>query len=319
MGPLLGGNKFDPNNDIPNLSGKVFAVTGGSAGIGFGIVAHLLQHDPARVYILSNIEEHADEAVEELKEWGDVGKIEWVKTDLADLRQTDEVAKKLKGSLERLDGLICNAGVGVGKYWETKDGIDSHFQINHLSQAHLSLTLLPILQKTPSSRLVFQSSSLHAMAPSSTRFASLSEINTDLGAAQLYNRTKLAQVLWARALVRHLETNGVGDGAGAEQVWINATHPGGVSTDQQEQAVEAYGTAGKLGVKATRPFMKDPVEEGCRSALFAATSTEIETEKIQGEYIVPDRKITTVSSQAQDEALGEQLWRLTSELLAEKL
>lgn len=44
--------------------------------------------------------------------------------------------------------------------------------------------------------------------------------------------------------------------------WINATHPGGVNTDQQEQAVEAYGTKGKLGVKAVRPFLKDPVDEG---------------------------------------------------------
>lgn len=30
----LGGNKFDPNNDVPDLGGKVFVVTGGSAGIG---------------------------------------------------------------------------------------------------------------------------------------------------------------------------------------------------------------------------------------------------------------------------------------------
>ena len=27
-------NKFDPNTDIPDLSGKVYVVTGGSAGIG---------------------------------------------------------------------------------------------------------------------------------------------------------------------------------------------------------------------------------------------------------------------------------------------
>lgn len=67
--------------------------------------------------------------------------------------------------------------------------------------------------------------------------------------------------------------------------WVNATHPGAVRTDQQEQAVEAYGTKAKVGVAVIRPFMKDAVDEGCRPALFAATSDEVVTEKIQGEYV----------------------------------
>ena len=66
---------------------------------------------------------------------------------------------------------------------------------------------------------------------------------------------------------------------------MNAVHPGGVSTDQQEQAIHAYGTKGKIGVKAVRPFLKDPVDEGCRSMLFAVTSEDVVTEKIQGQYV----------------------------------
>lgn len=67
--------------------------------------------------------------------------------------------------------------------------------------------------------------------------------------------------------------------------WINATHPGGVNTDQQEQAVDAYGKLGKVGVAAVRPLMKDPMNEGCRSGLFAATSDDVPREKIQGQYV----------------------------------
>ena len=66
---------------------------------------------------------------------------------------------------------------------------------------------------------------------------------------------------------------------------MNAVHPGGVATDQQGQAIDAYGTKGKIGVKAVRPFLKDPVDEGCRSGLFAATSEDVVTEKIQGQYV----------------------------------
>ena len=102
-------------------------------------------------------------------------------------------------------------------------------------------------------------------------------------------------------------------------LYVNATHPGAVNTDQQEQAVEAYGTLGKIGVAATRPFMKDPKDEGCRAILFAATSEDVVKEGIVGEYIVPDRKVTSPSSQAQDVELGESLWKLSLHLIREKL
>lgn len=85
---------------------QVYVVTGGSAGIGFGIVAHLLQHSPSKIYLLSHKEQHADEALEELKNYGDVKKIEWVKCNLADLKDTDQVAKKLKSELKTLDA-VC--------------------------------------------------------------------------------------------------------------------------------------------------------------------------------------------------------------------
>lgn len=41
---MFGSNTFDPNKDIPDLSGKVFVVTGGSAGIGM-LVAYMLAHE----------------------------------------------------------------------------------------------------------------------------------------------------------------------------------------------------------------------------------------------------------------------------------
>ena len=210
--------------------------------------------------------------------------------------------------------------MGVGVYNETEDGLDSHMQVNHFAQAHLALTLLPVLQKTTDSRLVFQSSELHRAAPSSTKFESIEEMNQDIGAMLLYNRTKLAQVLFARELVKRIQADQFGTVTAEKgQPWINATHPGGVKTDQQDQAVEAYGTLGKIGVKAVQPLMKDPVKEGCRPALFAATSPVIVEEKIQGAYIVPDRKVTDVSKQGMDEHMQTNLWKLTQEVLETKV
>jgi len=267
---------------FPNNSGQIYVVTGGSAGIGYGIVAHLLQHNPAKIYLLSNKEEHASEAQEALKEWGDISKVEWKKCNLEDLKQVDEVAKQLVQELNRLDALVCNAGLGVGVYNETRDGLDSHMQVNVFSQAHLTLMLLPILQKTPDSRIVHQSSDLHKGADSSMTFESVQEINQDIGATKLYNRTKLAQILFLRELYFRIKAGEFGQVTESTGLpWINATHPGGVLTDQQNQAIEAYGTAGKVGVQAIRPFMKDPVAQGCRPALFAAVSPDIVKDQIQ--------------------------------------
>ncbi|KAI5243174.1 NAD(P)-binding protein [Aureobasidium subglaciale] len=315
-------NTFDPTEDVPDLSGKVFVVTGGSAGIGFGICAHILQHNPLALYLLGKKQEHIQEAEDELKKYGDVSKIHSIQIELEDLKQTDQVAKKLAEELPRLDGLICNAGLGVGDYNLTKDGIDSHMQVNFISQFHLTQTLLPLLQRTPNSRLVMQSSDLHR-GISDVKFESLDELNKDIGPMMLYNRTKLAQVLYIRELADRKRKAQLGfDAEKTSGPFMNAVHPGGIKTDQQKQAVDAYGVMGKIGVAVVKPFLKDPLDDGCRPALFAATSEDIIKEMIQGEYkhqIVPDRKVTTPSSQACDQKLGENLWGLTERIIVSKL
>jgi len=311
---------FDPSKDVPNLSGKVYVVTGGSAGIGYGIVAHILEHNPAKIYLLSNKEEHAVEAQEALKVWGDASKVEWRQCNLEDLRQTDEVARSLAKELDRLDALVCNAGLGVGVYNETRDGLDSHMQVNVFSQCHLTLTLLPVLQKTRDSRIVYQSSDLHRGCKSEWKFENIAEINQDLGATFLYNRTKLAQIVFMRELYLRIKAGQFGEVTGTKGLpWINSVHPGGVSTDQPKQAEEAYGTLGTIGVAIMRPFMKDPVAKGCRPAVFAATSNDIREKQIQNSYIVPDKKVTEPSNQSKDATLALNLWKLTKEVLESKI
>jgi len=83
---------------------QVYIVTGGTAGIGFGITAHLLQHNASKIIIVSQNEEYAEEAKEELKKYGDASKVHWVQCDLKDLKKTEEVAQQLK-SEKQLDAV----------------------------------------------------------------------------------------------------------------------------------------------------------------------------------------------------------------------
>ncbi|KAI1139115.1 NAD(P)-binding protein [Hypoxylon sp. FL0543] len=315
---MLGSsNTFDPNTDIPDLSGRVFVVTGGSAGIGYGICAHILQHGCQKLYLLGKKEEHLAEAEEGLKKYGDVSRVEFVQIELEDLKHTDEVARSLASKLDRLDALVLNAGLGVGKYAETKDGLDSHMQVNVIAQHHIARILLPKLIATPNSRLCFQSSELHRVGTSEVEFRDVAEINRDIGPSKIYNRSKLALILLCRAFHRRKQRGELGLTPGTSP-WINATHPGGVHTDQEKQAEDAYGTVTGSLIKAGKHLLKDPIDKGCRPMLFAATSDAVAEEKIDGQYIVPDRKISDVSDQAKDEELQERCWRLVEGILKEK-
>ena len=61
-----------------------------------------------------------------------------------------------------------------------------------------------------------------------------------------------------------------------------------------------------------KPFQKDQFEGGI-SAVFAATAIES-----TGEYVCPPAVVEQGSAQSQDEALGEQLMKLTREIVREK-
>ena len=80
-------------------------VTGASSGLGLAIACHLLKHNAAKIITLSSNEEHASMEIEQLKCWGDTGRVVWHKCDLQDLRQVDQTARKLKDKEKRIDAV----------------------------------------------------------------------------------------------------------------------------------------------------------------------------------------------------------------------
>lgn len=101
----------------PSLSEKIAVVTGGNAGIGREIVAQLLLHNIAKVYILARSLDKFETAKVYWKETHGLdisdGLIEFVTCDLSDMVAVKKVADLLAEKLERLDILINNAGLLV--------------------------------------------------------------------------------------------------------------------------------------------------------------------------------------------------------------
>ena len=150
------------------------------------------------------------------------------------------------------------------------------------------------------------SSNLHESAPSDCKFASLDELNKSYDPNTQYGRAKLANLLYARYLNRHLTSQ-------HPNILANAVHPGIVDTKMSAKDIhEPYPLAGYGLSTALKPFKKDQFE-GALSSLFASTFTHK-----SGQYICPPAVPEPGSKLANDEELGEQLMKLTREIVAEK-
>ncbi|KAF1989415.1 NAD(P)-binding protein [Aulographum hederae CBS 113979] len=309
-------HQFDIDADVPDLSGKVAVITGGSEGIGYAAGFCMLRAGLEKLFIISMSKEVADGAVKDIGEkLGEekAKKVVWLQCDLGDWKKIGETAKKILEQTDRLDILCLNGARGIMTYQLTEYGVDRHIAVNHIGHVILTSHLLPLLKKTATAhpdsyiRIHAQSSNAHQMTPSDTHFASLDELNRDLGPNGQYGRSKLANLLHMRYLARHLTSS-------HPNILANATHPGFVETKMSSEDIhEPYPIMGYGMSKVMKPFKKDQWM-GCASLLFVSTKTEK-----SGEYVCPPAVPEPGSEMARDEGLGEQLMKLTGELIKKEL
>ncbi|KAI4256418.1 MAG: hypothetical protein LQ352_002094 [Teloschistes flavicans] len=298
---------------VPSLTGKVAVITGGSEGIGYACSHTLLTHDIKKLFILSVSKDVVDGAVNAVKE--EMGqeaadKITWLQCDLSDWKAVKATADKIASQTDRIDILINNAARGIMTYQVTDYGVDRHFALNHAGHVILTSHLLPIMKKTASDgntvRIVNLSSNAHQAAPKDVKFENIDELNQDLGPNGQYGRSKLATLLHARYLARHLTKE-------HPNILANATHPGFVDTKMSSQDIhEPYPLGGYAMSVGMAPIKKD-IMMGAVSTLFAATKTTD-----SGQYICPPAVPESGTDLAQSEELAEKLMELTNSLVKEK-
>lgn len=283
-------------------------------GIGFGCTHTLLKHKIAKLFILSLRQEVMNDAFKAIDEEfgpGTKDKIVWKQCDLSDWSQTAKVADDISSSVDKIDILINNAARGImTQQFAPTNGIDLHMASNHFGHVVLTSHLLPLLKKTADAgntvRIVNLASNLHQSAAAETAFASVAELQKDYGPNGQYARSKLADLLYAKYLARHVTS-------AHPNLLVNATHPGIVDTAQTNVHVhEAFPLLGYGMSVGLKPFRKTQFE-GCVSTMFAATAV-----KASGLYIAPPRIVEEGSPKANDEQLMEQLMKLTREVVKEK-
>jgi NAD(P)-dependent dehydrogenase (short-subunit alcohol dehydrogenase family) len=302
-------------DSLPALSGRVYLVTGGNAGIGFHTVLQLAKHG-ARVYLGSRSAEKGNQAMNSIKASVPKADIALLQMDLMDLSSVVAAAKNLLANETQLHGLVNSAGIMATPFQMTKDGYESQWETNYLSHWVLAWHLLPLMQKTAINspegavRIVNVSSIGHSSAPSEgINFADTSL--KDSHTFRRYGQSKLGNILHAKALDKRYGPASQSENEGGK-IWIVALHPGNVDTGLNQKS---WGSAMVPVLRCLGVYIKP--EEGAYTSLFAVAGESLRKED-SGKYFVPFGKLATPSKMAQNMELAERLWDWTEKEMREK-
>jgi len=134
-------------------------VTGGTHGMGKGVAKVLAGMDSQihEVIILCRSKALGEATIEEIERSTNNARLSVVICDLTKLTDVRIAIKEIQSKHEFIDGLFINAGLGyAASRLETEDGMDSHFQVNYLSQFMLTLNLLNLLENSKNGgRVIF--------------------------------------------------------------------------------------------------------------------------------------------------------------------
>ena len=278
------------------MNGKTCLVTGATHGIGL-VTARALAAAGATVLVHGRDAELGAAVAADIARESGNSAVRFVRADFMHLDEVRELAEQLARQ-PRLDVLINNAGFIDGAQRRcTAEGYDATFGVNHLAPFLLTTLLLPKLEQSPHARVVVVASEAHRRA-GWLDFDDL--MNVRVGPWRAYARSKLANLLFMRALAARLR---------GSAVTVNALHPG-VVRSQLFRGLR--GPLRLLLATVARPFMRSP-QRGAETSIYLATSPEVEG--ASGGYY-RDRRRIEPSAAARCPEAAARLWSESERLTA---
>ena len=192
--------------DIPDLHGKIAVVTGANGGLGLASAKALAGHG-AHVVMAARNQAKAADAREEILAAHPDASLEIVELDLGSLASVKTAADAIAAKHDRIDILMCNAGVMAMPQGTTQDGFDTQMGTNVLGHWALLSHLLPIVVATPGARVVTMSSTAQHMGRAID--PADPHMRKNFGAWRMYGNTKLAMRHLAVGLQAQFDRAGV--------------------------------------------------------------------------------------------------------------
>jgi NAD(P)-dependent dehydrogenase (short-subunit alcohol dehydrogenase family) len=299
--------------EVPDLSGRLAVITGGSDGIGFELATRLAAAG-AEVLLPVRNAEKGRAAADRIVSAVPGARIGTRRMDLSSLQSVADVAGELLTEGRPIHILINNAGVmNPPSRQTTADGFELQWGTNHLGHFALTARLLPLLQ-SGSARVTTQSS-----VSASMNSINWNDLNFDksYSASKAYSQSKIANLMFALELQRRSERAGWG-------ITGNASHPGVTPTNLLAAQPHMGRTGDTLGVRAVRFFARlglvnQNAAQGMQPALYAATSPKAEGGKFYGpsgfQHLSGPPAEQEVYKPARDMAEAARLWTVSEQLV----
>ncbi|PWY93063.1 putative carbonyl reductase [Aspergillus sclerotioniger CBS 115572] len=150
----MGQPVIPPNPPRTSLEGKTCLITGANTGIGFETARQMLTLKASRVIITARDKSKGQHAVAALCQDPEVvaanpsARIEMFHLDLDDYHSGLALCDQVKREVPDLDVLLCNGGMNIMSYQESKNGHEQVMQVNCYTHFLIVLELLPLLQAT---------------------------------------------------------------------------------------------------------------------------------------------------------------------------
>ena len=253
------------------MENKTILITGATQGIG-KVTALALAKQGHTLIIHGRNKAKLQAVAEEIKTATGNDKVDAIVADLFSLADTKRMADEFKTRYNRLDVLINNAGAFLNKQRETAlEGFEKTIALNLFAPFLLMQSLLEVLSKSPSARIINISSAMHRRGgkPDFNDFQS----EKNYSAARAYGLSKLYLIWITRHMAKQLKENGINN------ITVNASHPGAVATNFGQDSNKGFFI--NLIFKIALRFM-DKIEDGARTGIYLATSPEIE--HVTGEF-----------------------------------
>ncbi|KAL5744650.1 hypothetical protein ACOSQ2_027766 [Xanthoceras sorbifolium] len=211
----------------------------------------------------------------------------------------------------KVDVMENNAGIMGTPFTLSKDNVELQFATNHLGVlCHFLLTslLLETMKKTAressrEGRIVNVSSEGHRVAyREGIRFDKINDQSGYTG-FWAYCQSKLANILHANELAKHLKEEGV-------NITVNSLHPGAIITNIMRHSSFLKGLNKVIG-KVLGQFCKS-VAQGAATTCYVALNPQVQG--VTGEYFV-DCNISKPNAQARDAEMAKKLWDFSTDLI----